>query len=86
MKVSKEWFIRFEPNFDDTYQTIFYNKLSGELYELSGIYFDFIECIKRNKNFCSIIEDKYNIDKEQVEEIQSKIEDNLFALGVLKNE
>ena len=35
MKISKNWFVRFEPNFQSSQMTILYNKLNGDLYELS---------------------------------------------------
>jgi len=38
---NKVWFIRFEPNFQGDKKTILYNKFSGELYEVSEIYFHF---------------------------------------------
>ena len=39
---NKVWFIRFEPNFRGDKKTILYNKSSGELYEVSEIYFHFL--------------------------------------------
>ena len=43
-------FIRFEPNFQGDKKAILYNNSIGELYEVSEIYFHFLESIKNKKS------------------------------------
>ena len=43
MQISKNWFIRFEPNFQTEQNTILFNKLNGELYEVTEVYYPGLE-------------------------------------------
>ncbi|WP_271307138.1 phosphoglycerate mutase [Streptococcus thermophilus] len=79
------WFIRFEPNFQGDKKTILYNKSSGELYEVSEIYFHFLESI-RNKKICQdALKQRYNTENIDIEKI-IKIKGNLPNLGVILND
>lgn len=86
MKISKNWFVRFEPNFQSSQKTILYNKLNGDLYELSEVYFDFINNINQKKVFSILIMKKYNINQSDVEQISKTILENLISLGVILND
>ena len=86
MKISKNWFVRFEPNFQSSQKTILYNKLNGDLYEFSQVYFDFINNINQKKEFSILIMKKYNINQSDVEQISKTILENLISLGVILND
>ncbi|WP_151620190.1 phosphoglycerate mutase [Streptococcus intermedius] len=86
MKISKNWFVGFEPNFQSSQKTILYNKLNGDLYELSEVYFDFINNINQKKEFSILIMKKYNINQSDVEQISKTILENLISLGVILND
>ena len=86
MKISKNWFVRFEPNFQSSQKTILYNKLNGDLYELSEVYFDFINNINKKKEFSILTMKKYNINQSDVEQISKTILENLISLGVILND
>lgn len=86
MRISKNWFIRFEPNFQTEQNTILFNKLSGELFEVTEIYYDFIDFLRIGTDFKKLLLRKYNVNKEDVFEIENTILKNLISLGVVINE
>lgn len=55
MQISKNWFIRFEPNFQTEQNTILFNKLSGELFEVTEVYYDFIESLRSGTDFQTLL-------------------------------
>ena len=84
MRLNKEvWFIRFEPNFQEDKKTILYNKNTGELYEVSEIYFHFLESIKNKINFKYFLKQCYNFEDRVIEQLFEQIKDNLLSLGVI---
>lgn len=86
MQISKNWFIRFEPNFQTEQNTILFNKLNGELYEVTEVYYDFIDSLRIGTDFQTLLLRKYKIKKEDVFEIENTILKNLISLGVIINE
>ncbi|QLB49876.1 phosphoglycerate mutase [Streptococcus sanguinis] len=82
MKISKNWFIRFEPNFQTEQNTILFNKVSGELFEVTEVYYDFINS-RTDTDFREILIKKYNINKDDIIGIESVIKENLISLGVI---
>lgn len=86
MRISKNWFIRFEPNFQTEQNTILFNKLSGELFEVTEVYYDFIDSLRIGTDFQKLFLRKYNVNKEEVFEIENTILKNLISLGVVINE
>ena len=74
MKISKNWFVRFEPNFQSSQKTILYKKLNGDLYELSEVYFDFINNINQKSTL-------YKLKFENVRKITLYIADVLLHLS-----
>ena len=86
MRISKNWFIRFEPNFQTEQNTILFNKLSGELFEVTEVYYDFIDSLRIGTDFKTLLLRKYNVNKEDVFEIENTILKNLISLGVVINE
>lgn len=86
MQISKNWFIRFEPNFQTEQNTILFNKLNGELYEVTEVYYDFIDSLRSGTDFQALLLRKYKIKKEDVFEIEDTILKNLISLGVIINE
>ena len=85
MKISKNWFIRFEPNFQTEKNTILFNKVSGELFEVTEVYYDFINS-RTDTDFREILIKKYNINKDDIIGIESVIKENLISLGVISYE
>lgn len=85
MKISKNWFIRFEPNFQTEQNTILFNKVSGELFEVTEVYYDFINS-RTDTDFREILIKKYNINKDDIIGIESVIKENLISLGVISYE
>lgn len=85
MKISKNWFIRFEPNFQTEQNTILFNKVSGELFEVTEVYYDFINS-RTDTDFREILIKKYNINKDDILGIESVIKENLISLGVISYE
>lgn len=79
-------FIRFEPNFQTEQNTILFNKLSRELFEVTEVYYDFIDSLKIGTDFQKLLLRKYNVNKEDVFEIENTILKNLISLGVVINE
>lgn len=86
MMISKNWFIRFEPNFQTEQNTILFNKLTGELFEVTEVYFDFINSLRFGTDFKSCLTKKYSVKNENVTEIEHTILKNLMSLGVIINE
>ncbi|MGV3353776.1 phosphoglycerate mutase [Streptococcus orisratti] len=86
MRISKNWFIKFEPNFQTEQNTILFNKLSGELFEVTEVYYDFIDSLRIGTDFQKLLLRKYNVNKEEVFEIENTILKNLISLGVVINE
>lgn len=86
MRISKNWFIRFEPNFQTEQNTILFNKLNGELFEVTEVYYDFIDSLRIGTDFQKLFLRKYNVNKEEVFEIENTILKNLISLGVVINE
>lgn len=86
MKISKNWFIRFEPNFQTSQKTILYNKTNGDLYELSEVYFDFIDSLKNDSNFREILAKKYAVNQAETAKFEKIISENVIDLGVLTND
>lgn len=86
MQISKNWFIRFEPNFQTEQNTILFNKLNGELYEVTEVYYDFIDSLRSRTDFQALLLRKYKIKEEDVFEIENTILKNLISLGVIINE
>lgn len=86
MQISKNWFIRFEPNFQTKQNTILFNKLSGELFEVTEVYYDFIESLRSGADFQIFLLRKYKVKKEDIFEIENTILKNLISLGVVINE
>ena len=86
MRISKNWFIRFEPNFQTEQSTILFNKLSGELFEVTEVYYDFIDSLRIGTDFQKLLLRKYNVNKEDMFEIENTILKNLISLGVVINE
>lgn len=86
MRISKNWFIRFEPNFQTEQNTILFNKLSGELFEVTEVYYDFIDSLRIGTDFQKLLLRKYNVNKEDMFEIENTILKNLISLGVVINE
>lgn len=86
MRISKNWFIKFEPNFQTEQNTILFNKLSGELFEVTEVYYDFIDSLRIGTDFQKLFLRKYNVNKEEVFEIENTILKNLISLGVVINE
>ena len=56
------------------------------MYELSEVYFDFINNINQKKEFSILIMKKYNINQSDVEQISKTILENLISLGVILND
>ena len=83
---NKVWFIRFEPNFQGDKKTILYNKSSGELYEVSEIYFHFLESIRNKKSCQDALNQRYNTENINIEKIIEQIKGNLLNLGVILND
>ena len=79
---NKVWFIRFEPNFQGDKKTILYNKFSGELYEVSEIYFHFLESISCQ----DALKKRYNTENIDLEKIIEQIKGNLLNIGVILND
>lgn len=65
MRISKNWFIRFEPNFQTEQNTILFNKLSGELFEVTEVYYDFIDSLRIGTDFQKLLLRKYNVNKRR---------------------
>lgn len=86
MRISKNWFIRFEPNFQTEQSTILFNKLSGELFEVTEVYYDFIDSLRIGTDFQKLLLRKYSVNKEDMFEIENTILKNLISLGVVINE
>ncbi len=86
MQISKNWFIKFEPNFQTEKNTILFNKLSGELFEVTEVYYDFIESLRSGADFQIFLLRKHKVKKEDIFEIENTILKNLISLGVVINE
>lgn len=80
------WFIRFEPNFQGDKKTILYNKFSGELYEVSEIYFHFLESIRNRESCQDALKKRYNTENIDLEKIIEQIKGNLLNIGVILND
>ena len=83
---NKVWFIRFEPNFQGDKKTILYNKSCGEIYEVSEIYFHFLESRRNKKSFQDALKQRYNTENIDIEKIIQQIKENLLNLGVILND
>ena len=83
---NKVWFIRFEPNFQGDKKTILYNKSSGELYEVSEIYFHFLESIRNKKSCQDALKQRYNTENIDIEKIIEQIKGNLPNQGIILND
>lgn len=83
---NKVWFIRFEPNFQGDKKTILYNKFSGELYEVSEIYFHFLESIRNRESCQDALKKLYNTENIDLEKIIEQIKGNLLNIGVILND
>ena len=83
---NKVWFIRFEANFQGDKKTILYNKFSGELYEVSEIYFHFLESIRNRESCQDALKKRYNTENIDLEKIIEQIKGNLLNIGVILND
>lgn len=83
---NKVWFICFEPNFQGDKKTILYNKFSGELYEVSEIYFHFLESIRNRESCQDALKKRYNTENIDLEKIIEQIKGNLLNIGVILND
>uniref|UniRef100_UPI002943CED3 phosphoglycerate mutase n=1 Tax=Streptococcus orisratti TaxID=114652 RepID=UPI002943CED3 len=74
------------PNFQTEQNTILFNKLNGELFEVTEVYYDFIDSLRIGTDFQKLFLRKYNVNKEEGFEIKNTILKNLISLGVVINE
>ncbi|HEL0003148.1 TPA: phosphoglycerate mutase [Streptococcus equi subsp. zooepidemicus] len=86
MQISKNWFIRFEPNFQTTQNTILFNKVSGELFEVTEVYYDCINSLRIGVDFQALLMEKYAVNAGDVIDVEDTILKNLISLGVVINE
>ncbi|HEL0008776.1 TPA: phosphoglycerate mutase [Streptococcus equi subsp. zooepidemicus] len=86
MQISKNWFIRFEPNFQTTQNTILFNKVSGELFEVTEVYYDCINSLRIGVDFQALLMEKYAVNAGDVIDVEDTILKNLISLGVIINE
>ncbi|ASB96396.1 TPA: phosphoglycerate mutase [Streptococcus equi subsp. equi] len=86
MQISKNWFIRFEPNFQTTQNTILFNKVSGELFEVTEVYYDCINSLRIGVDFQALLMEKYAVNAGDVIDVEDTILKNLISLGVILNE
>ncbi|HEL0622651.1 TPA: phosphoglycerate mutase [Streptococcus equi subsp. zooepidemicus] len=86
MPISKNWFIRFEPNVQTTQNTILFNKVSGELFEVTEVYYDCINSLRIGVDFQALLMEKYAVNAGDVIDVEDTILKNLISLGVIINE
>lgn len=86
MQISKNWFVRFEPNFQTTQNTILFNKVSGELFEVTEVYYDCINSLRIGVDFQALLMEKYAVNAGDVIDVEDTILKNLISLGVIINE
>lgn len=86
MPISKNWFIRFEPNVQTTQNTILFNKVSGELFEVTEVYYDCINSLRIGVDFQALLMEKYAVNAGDVIDVEDTILKNLISLGVILNE
>ncbi|HEL0656064.1 TPA: phosphoglycerate mutase [Streptococcus equi subsp. zooepidemicus] len=86
MPISKNWFIRFEPNVQTTQNTILFNRVSGELFEVTEVYYDCINSLRIGVDFQALLMEKYAVNAGDVIDVEDTILKNLISLGVILNE
>ncbi|HEK9995171.1 hypothetical protein [Streptococcus equi] len=86
MPISKNWFIRFEPNVQTTQNTILFNKVSGKLFEVTEVYYDCINSLRIGVDFQALLMEKYAVNAGDVIDVEDTILKNLISLGVIINE
>ncbi len=57
-----------------------------ELYEVSEIYFHFLESIRNKKSCQDALKQRYNTENIDIEKIIQQIKENLLNLGVILND
>lgn len=83
MKVSKDFFVRYEPNFIGDKKFIIYDKKNDKIYKLNYIYYLFLNSVDK-KDFISKLDNELGIkDKVESNNIYKTIEKNLIKIGIL---